>query len=224
MSKLDQLEIKSPMDGVVAGIYRQPGETAMAGEWIGDVYNTSDMRMWTEVDDIDILQVKQDAPVKVTVDALTGVTFTGKVTRVSTMGKDMNGISRFSVEIEVVGGPQLRPGMQARAYIDAGSATDVLLVSLEAIFDEDGVSKAEVLNPDGTTKVVSLKLGLMNDRVAQVENGLEEGELVITGSTADLLPSQHIKSQDTLLPTDPDNGGEKPEENDQGKPKSEGEN
>jgi len=170
------------------------------------------------------LQVKQDAPVKVTVDALTGVTFTGKVTRVSTMGKDMNGISRFSVEIEVVGGPQLRPGMQARAYIDAGSATDVLLVSLEAIFDEDGVSKAEVLNPDGTTKVVSLKLGLMNDRVAQVENGLEEGELVITGSTADLLPSQHIKSQDTLLPTDPDNGGEKPEENDQGKPKSEGEN
>ena len=40
----------------------------------------------------------------------------------------------------------------------------------------------------------------MNDRFAEVKEGLEEGELVITGSTADLLPSQRIQSSDRLLP------------------------
>lgn len=198
--QLKQMEVKAPMDGVIAGIFRQPGENVRAGEWIGDIYNTSNMRMYAEVDDIDVLLVKQGAPVKVTVDALPGETFEGKVERISTYRNEREGIARFTVYIEVKGGPQLRPGMQAHAFIDAGSAEDTLLIPLEAVFEEDGISKVEVLNDDGTTKVVNVKLGLMNDRLAEVKSGLKEGDLVITGSTADLLPSQHIKSQDTLLP------------------------
>lgn len=201
-SKLDQLEIRSPMDGIVAGIWRQPGETIRGGEWLGDVYNTSDMRIWAEVDDIDVLQIKQDAPVSVTVDALPSEKFDGKVIRISTMGKDRNsGLTRFQVEIEVIGGPQLRPGMQARAKVDAGSAQGILLIPLEAIFEEDGVTKVEILGDDGIPKVVSVKLGLMNDKLAEVIEGLKEGDKVITGSTADLLPSQHIKSNDSILPS-----------------------
>ncbi len=199
-SRFEQLEVKASMDGIVARINREEGETVGPGEWIGHIYNTSDMRMWAKVDDIDVLLVKQGAPVEVTVDALPGETFKGEVTHVDTMGEDEKGIPRFRVEIRVEGGPQLRPGMQAHAYIDAGSAEDVLLVPLEAIFEEDGKPCVEILNPDGTTKVVPVKLGLMNDRVAEVKSGVKEGDLVITGSSADLLPSQHIGSQDTILP------------------------
>lgn len=220
-SKLDQLDIKAPMDGIVAGIYRQEGETVSSGDWIGDVYNTSDMRIWTEIDDMDVLLVKQEAPVTVSVDALPGEKFEGKVVRVYTMGKDRDtGLTRFQVEIEVKGGPNLRPGMQARAYIDAGSAEGVLLVPLEAIFEEDGVSKVEVLGDDGIPKVVTVKLGLMNDRMAEITEGLKEGDKVVTGSTADLLPSQHIKSNDSILPStgdensgDSDNNNVQPETN-----------
>lgn len=203
-SKLDQLEIKSPMNGIVGGIWRQQGETVRAGEWLGDVYNTSDMRIWAEIDDIDVLQVKQEAPVSIIVDALPGEKFQGKVVRISTMGKDRNGLTRFQVEIEVIGGPQLRPGMQARAYVDSGSAEGVIIIPLEAIFEEDGVSKVEILGDDGIPKVETIKLGLMNDKYAEVVEGLKEGDKVITGSTADLLPSQHIKSNDPILPS----GGE----------------
>jgi hypothetical protein len=34
--------------------------------------------------------------------------------------------------------------------------------------------------------------------VAEVKSGLEEGDLVITGSTADLLPSQTIEGENLL--------------------------
>ncbi|WIV11026.1 efflux RND transporter periplasmic adaptor subunit [Proteiniborus sp. MB09-C3] len=209
-AKLDQLEIRSPMNGIVAGIWRQPGETVAAGDWLGDVYNTSDMRIYSEVDDIDVLQIKQDAPVSITVDAMPTEKFEGKVARIYTMGKDRtSGLTRFQVEIEVIGGPQLRPGMQARAKVDAGSAQGVLLIPLEAIFEEDGVTKVEILGDDGVPKVVTVKLGLMNDKLAEVTEGLKEGDKVVTGSTADLLPSQHIKSNDSIIPsTGDDNNNE----------------
>ena len=199
-STLDQTEIRATMDGVVASIHRQEGETVRAGEWIGDIYNTNEMMVWAQVDDIDIVNVKQDAPVKVTVDAVPGETFQGKVTHVSPMGEKINNVTRFSINIEVKGGPQLRPGMQANCFIDGGSAENVLLIPVEAIFEEDGKTMVEVLDEDGNVRMVQVRLGLMNDRYAEVIDGLEEGQLVITGSSADLLPSQQIKAKDTLLP------------------------
>ncbi|HHW07245.1 MAG TPA: efflux RND transporter periplasmic adaptor subunit [Clostridia bacterium] len=202
----NNLDILSPMDGVVAYIETDVGRTLTPGEWLGHIYNTSDMRMWSTVDDIDVLLVQQGAKVQVTVDALPGRTFEGEVNRVSTMGRDRDGMTMFEVDIKVVGSPELRPGMSARAFIQAGSAENVLLAPVEAIFEEDGRSMVEVLNPDGTVKVVPITVGLMDDRYAEVKEGLEEGELVITGSSADVLPSQRIQGKDTLLPSQPDDG------------------
>ena len=199
----DMLEVKAPMDGVIANLYRQPGETVRQGEGMGYVYTTSDMRMWVQVDDVDILLVKQGSPVDVTVDALPDVTLEGEVERVDTMGNDQNGVARFGVSIKVAGSSELRPGMQANAYIKAGEAKDALLIPLEAIFQEDGQNKVEILQEDGTPKVVTVELGLMNDRFAEVKSGLEEGEKVVTGSSADLLPSQKIKSN-SILPSNND--------------------
>ena len=203
-SQYDQMDILAPMDGVVAYINTDYGRMMQPGEWLGHIYDTADMRMWCTIDDVDVVMVRQGAPVKVTVDALPGKAFEGEVNRLSTMGKDRDGITRFEVDIKVKGGPDLRPGMQAKAFIDAGSAEDVLLVPLEAIFEEDGQPKVEVLEEDGTITVVSVKLGLMNDRFAEVQEGLEEGQLAVTGSSADILPSQRIQSKDSLLPEKPD--------------------
>ena len=206
--QVGQLEIKAPMDGIVAALNKQVGDSSSPGEWIGYLYTVSDMRMWTEVDDIDILLVKQGAPVNVTVDAIPGEIFEGTVENVSTMGNQVNGMSKFGVEMSVKGNSGLRPGMQAKAFIDAGSSEDVLLIPLEAIFEEDNKSMVEVLGTDGIIKLMPVKLGLMNDRYAEVESGLEEGDLVVTGSTADLLPSQHIKSENGILPEQSqDDGG-----------------
>lgn len=212
-TQLNQMEITATIDGVVGSIHKAKGETCRPGEWIGNLFNTGEMMLWAQVDDIDIVHVQQDAPVKITVDAIPGETFQGKVMHVSTMGEDRNGITMYRVNIKVEGGPKMRPGMQATAYIDAGSAEDVLLAPLEAIFEEDGKSMVEVLKPDGAVKLCPVKLGLMNDRYAEVKEGIEEGDLLITGSSADLLPSEHIKSNDTIIPTNNGNDDNQNQQN-----------
>ena len=206
LTQKSQMDVTAPMDGIVAGLYRQVGEAISPGEWFGSIYTVSDMSMYTYVDDIDIVNIRQDAPAKVTVDAIPGKTFTGKVEYVSTMAEQSDGkTSKFQVGIKVQGDGDLKPGMQAKAYIDAGSAENVLLVPIEAVFEESGKMQVEVLNADGTTRIATVTLGLMNDKVAEVKEGLAEGDLAITGSTSDLLPSQHIKSEGGLMPASTSN-------------------
>lgn len=201
LAQKSQMDVTAPMDGIVAGLYRQVGEAISPGEWFGSIYTVSAMSMWTYVDDIDIINIRQGAPAKITIDAVPGKTFAGEVNYVSTMAEQIDGkTSKFRIGINVTGDGDLRPGMQAKAYIDAGSAENVLLVPIEAVFEESGKMQVEVLNPDGTTKVATVTLGLMNDKVAEVKEGLNEGDLAITGSTSDLLPSQHIKSEGSLMP------------------------
>ena len=192
--------VLSPMDGVVSGFWRTQGETVSPGDWIGDIFNTNNMRVWTQVDDIDVVYIKQDAPVKVTIDALPGEEFEGVVTRVSQSGKDSSGIIKYSVDIEVSGSGELRPGMMAQCFIDAGESLDTLLVPIEAVFEEDGVTKVEILKDDESVEIMTIETGLMNDRYVEIISGLEEGNLVITGSSSDLLPSEHIKDNNTFIP------------------------
>lgn len=209
-SQYDLLDIIAPMDGIVAYVDAMPGRMVQPGEWLGHIYIAEDMRLTAQVDDVDILLVQQGAPVDITVDALPGKTFPGEVLRITSMGWDRDGATQFYVEIKVSGSDDLRPGMQAKAFVKAGSAEDVLLVPVEAVFDEDGQSKVEVLEEDGTIRLVPVKLGLMDSMYAEVKEGLKEGEMVITGSTADLLPSQSIQSKDSILPQRPDEGEESP--------------
>ncbi|MFA5527912.1 MAG: HlyD family efflux transporter periplasmic adaptor subunit [Peptostreptococcales bacterium] len=202
--QFNNLEVRSSITGIISYLDAKVGNNAMPGHWLGSIYNTGKMRLWIQVDDIDIINVVQGAPVNVTVDAMPNQVFEGTVMNVSSRGTQAGSIVKYDVNIDVVGGEGLMPGMQATAYIDAGSASDVLLIPVEALFEENGVEMVEVLE-DGVAVTKNVTLGLTNDRFAEVVEGLEEGELVITGSSKDALPSEHIKSNDSLLPTPPSN-------------------
>jgi len=92
------------------------------------------------------------------------------------------------------------PGMNTNCFIDSGESLDTLLVPIEAVFEEDNKQKVEIITEDGTVEVVEIEVGLMNDLQVEVLNGLEEGQLVVTGSTKDLMPSQSVPENDTILP------------------------
>ncbi|HEY8450549.1 MAG TPA: HlyD family efflux transporter periplasmic adaptor subunit, partial [Bacillota bacterium] len=140
-----QLTVTAPIDGIVAELRVQPGQEIQMGEPMGHIYNPQQMEMWVQVDDVDVLRVRQDAPVEIRLDALPGQTLNGRVAHIAVSGEGQGGITFFQVRIEVEGNDQLRPGMQAEAYIKSGEARGVLLVPLEALFQEDRQYKVEIL-------------------------------------------------------------------------------
>jgi HlyD family secretion protein len=165
-----------------------------------DVYNTDEMYIYTTVSDLDVLYIAQDAPVTVTVDALPGETFEGEVMRLDSYTDYRTGETVYNVQIKVEGREGLRPGMNTNCFVDSGESLDTLLVPIEAVFEENGKQMVEVLVGENEVEAVEIEVGLMNDMYVEVLSGLEEGQLVVTGSTKDLMPSQSVPENGSILP------------------------
>lgn len=202
-----KLMVTAPTDGMVSYVNYNVGDTIVASEtsdqWslqLMDMYNTNEMYIYTNVSDLDVLYIRQDAPVDVTVDALPGEKFEGTVMRFDQY-TDRDGKTVYNVQIKVEGREGLRPGMNTNCFVNSGEAFDTLLVPIEAVFEENGIQKVEILNKDNQPEVVEIETGLMNDKYVEILGGLEEGQLVVTGSTKDLMPSQSVPENDSLLPS-----------------------
>ncbi|MDD2493756.1 MAG: efflux RND transporter periplasmic adaptor subunit [Tissierellia bacterium] len=202
----NKLLVTAPMDGMVSYVNYRVGDTITASEssdqWslqLVDMYNTSEMYIYTTVSDLDVLYIRQDAPVTITVDALPGEIFEGKVMNLNQY-TDREGKTVYNVQISVVGREGLRPGMNTNCFVDSGESLDTLLVPIEAVFEEDNKQKVEVLTDSGEIEVIEIEVGLMNDKQVEVLSGLEEGQQVVTGSTKDLMPSESVQQNDSILP------------------------
>jgi HlyD family secretion protein len=64
----------------------------------------------------------------------------------------------------------------------------------------EGKQMVEVLVGENEVEAVEIEVGLMNDMYVEVLSGLEEGQLVVTGSTKDLMPSQSVPENGSILP------------------------
>ncbi|WP_137919003.1 efflux RND transporter periplasmic adaptor subunit [Hydrogenophaga sp. 2FB] len=81
---------------------------------------------------------------------------------------------------------ELMPNMTAQVAFIAGRAARAIAVPLSAIqADEDrpGWYRARVLRADGHAETRALRVGLRSRHLAEVVEGLEEGERLITGET-----------------------------------------
>lgn len=202
-----KMMVTAPSDGMVSYVNYNVGDTLVASEssdqWslqLMDMYNTDEMYIYTTVSDLDVLYISQDAPVTVTVDALPGETFEGSVMSLNQY-TDQNGKTVYNVQIRVIGREGLRPGMNTNCFVNSGEAFATLLVPIEAVFEENGIQKVEILNAQGQPEIVEIEAGLMNDMYVEVLSGLEEGQQVVTGSTKDLMPSESVPEDDSFLPS-----------------------
>ncbi|OLN26840.1 hypothetical protein DVDV_2456 [Desulfovibrio sp. DV] len=84
-TKISYTSIVSPIDGVVAFVTSQAGETVVAGLQVANlitVLDPSRLEMWIYVDETDVGQIKPGMPVEFRVDAYPGATFKGSVDQI----------------------------------------------------------------------------------------------------------------------------------------------
>jgi HlyD family secretion protein len=126
---------------VVMGIQNSPGSTLMTVADMGVI--TAEVR----VDETDIVNIRLDQPAEVTIDAIPGQTFKGKVTEIGDNAiVRSTGVSTsqsttssqeakdFKVVITLDHPPDnLRPGLSATAKITTGLAHNVLTIPIQAL-------------------------------------------------------------------------------------------
>ncbi|MBA4292791.1 hypothetical protein C0431_07440 [bacterium] len=150
MRLLGETEVRAPITGIVTRRFVQQGELVnalssfSAGSPIVKVEDRSKMFVRLQINEIDVARLEEDMDSKITVDALPGTDFSGRVTKISpaqienAAGVGGDPVVKYEVEVTLDRvSDSLKSGMSAKCEMTPQKATNVLRVPL-AYLGEDG--------------------------------------------------------------------------------------
>jgi multidrug efflux pump subunit AcrA (membrane-fusion protein) len=158
------------------------GSTIVSSQTIGKISNsTSQLIASVSLSEIDIVNVKANQKVTLTIDAFSDKTFTGKVLAVDTSGTSSSGVTTYPVTILL--DPvsiDIYPKMAVSANIITSLKTDVITVPSTAIsISSDGSNTVQIMK-NGKPVTVSVQTGTANDSDTEIISGIAEGDVVVT--------------------------------------------
>lgn len=126
-AQVDKTELTAPFDGTVSIINVNKGEVVQSGISLMSIGDTTTWQIETDdLTEIDVVDVNMGATVHISVDALPGETFEGKVARITPRSVTKAGDVTYTVLINIVSGDtsKLKWGMTTFVdiEIDAGPA------------------------------------------------------------------------------------------------------
>jgi len=179
--KLNDYYIRAPFDGIVTGLSVETGDSVSRSDIIASVI-TKDIVAQISLNEVDAVGVKVDDKVNLKIDALSEIGFTGKVSKIDTIGTVSQGVTSYGAEIELDSQNELlKPGMNVSASITVDSKSDVLLISSGAVKVQGDESYVEVLK-DGkkVPEKITVEIGLTNGVESEISSGLNVGDQVVT--------------------------------------------
>lgn len=177
----------APFAGTVAkivgevGEYSTPSPPGVPTPPAIDLIDDTCLYVRAPMDEVDAPKLAAAQVVRVSFDALPKQSFPGKVKRVAPYVSAVEKQAR-TVDVEVVLDPQSRPerllvGYSANVEVVLAVREQVLRVPTSAL--QEG-SRVLVAGADGTLQERQLKTGLANWEFTEVQEGLAQGERVVT--------------------------------------------
>jgi RND family efflux transporter MFP subunit len=173
------LTVRSPSHGTVTALLSERGAPVERTTPIATVTNLDHLAVSVDLSEFDVAQVKLGQKVAVSVDALGGKNFPGKVGFVALTGTETSGVVTFPVRVRLARSGGLKPGMNVTVRIVVARRGDVLQVPLEAVTRDGANTYVTVVNKSGKETERDVKLGLANNEIVEVVDGLREGESVV---------------------------------------------
>lgn len=166
----------------VAGItISSQGESAASSK-IATIRNENNPLASFNLSEIDVVRVKIGQKATLTLDSISGKTFTGKVVGVDRVGQVTNGVTSYPAVIQLdTKAEGLLPNMAASVSIIIDSKDNVLLVPSQAVQILGGQNIVRVLR-GSQVQEVPVEVGLSSETQIEITSGVSEGEEVITGS------------------------------------------
>ncbi|MDP2761232.1 MAG: efflux RND transporter periplasmic adaptor subunit [Sideroxyarcus sp.] len=183
---LERMVLRAPFDGVVADISGELGEYATPSPPgiltipAIDLIDDSCMYVSAPIDEVDASKLKVGQVSRITLDAIKGRVFSGKVRRIAPYVLDLEKQAR-TVEVEVefdrpAASDNLLVGYSADVEIIHEVRQNVLRVPTQALLEGNRVLR---YGNDGVLEERKLTTGLSNWEYVEVVSGLTEGEQIV---------------------------------------------
>lgn len=194
--------ITSPIDGIIAELAVKNGSSVASNGTVATIINKSAMETIVSVDELDIAKVQVGQKANITLDAISGKTFTGSVVQVDPIGTASNGVTNYNVTVTVNNPEGIMIGMNTNVSIITQSKENVVTLPASAILNKRGTT-AYVLSADGLfdsngksiqmSNANNMELlqkygkqittGLANTDTVEVVSGLSAGDRVAVATT-----------------------------------------
>lgn len=183
---------------VSTGTNSSENSSSVTSHTVGSITNPKGQYQATlSLTESDIVKIKSSQKVILTMDAFSGVTFTGSVLSVDVAGSTNSGVTSYSVVVLLDDtDKEIYTNMAVTATIIIDSKSDVLLIPSTAIDTaNDGTSTVQLIK-DGITSTVTVTLGSTNDSQTEIKSGLSEGDTIISSSISNQSKSNNNTSSD----------------------------
>lgn len=171
------LEVKAPVDGTISSLTPRVGDRVDAKLELFRVADYAAMQITIVVDELDIAKAKPGQSANITLDALPGKNYKGKVVKINPEGIYKNDIATFEVTVQVEKGDGLLAGMNSTVNMVVAEASGLYLPA-QAVRVQQGKATVQVL--EGAQPVQKeIQVGLRTQQQVEVLGGLKEGDKVV---------------------------------------------
>lgn len=169
--------LKAPYDLIITEI-----NTPKSGKKVTDshyikVSRIDKLKVDISVNESEItsLTLNQKVEVSLTVDSTK--TYTGKITKISSVGEYSSSGSTFDVEVTLKNDGSIRVGNSVSCTININELTDVIAVPINAVQISGSRKYVYLVNGENITEV-DVTTGLSDDSYVEIKSGLEVGDTV----------------------------------------------
>ncbi len=197
-AELSKTVLKAPMDGVMGTREVDAGEYVTPQAVVATLMDVSSVYVELGIIERDIERIRLDQRVKVTVDSLATTTFEGRIDNLAPLIEGKSRTLTAKVKVDNPQG-QLLPGMFARAEIAVFEKPNALVIPTSALkdIDSDGKFESVFLVENQTARLKPITLGYLTTDYAEVADGVQEGEEVVTEARGNLEDGSAVSLLET---------------------------
>lgn len=194
-------DIRAPHEGIVLKLDVREGEVIVgtnstsSGTVLMRIADLSKLKVDTRLNEVDVVRVHVNDHVKLTFDAVPGLTMPGTVTYISPsadtgdestssgmMGKSSStetGVRGFQTTVALdTNDARIRPGITAHVVIAMAHVSKVVTVPLTAVFNEDDGRTVAFLKHGDTFDKRDVDTGLSDDATVEIRKGIADKDEV----------------------------------------------
>jgi len=177
---LADTKLRSPIDGEVIDIHKFEGEVIQATTPVITILPSHKLDIEVDIYEEDIVNIEIGDKVETSLVAFPDMDFIGQVIFIDPAEKLVNEVVYYEIKISFENVPKkAKTGMTADVLIITDAIEDVLLVSDDAVYKEEGRTMVRVYK-DSQIKEREVVLGLEgSDGMVEIISGLEIDEQVI---------------------------------------------
>jgi membrane fusion protein (multidrug efflux system) len=194
---LTEAVVRAPFGGTIVERTVELGEYLAPGSPLLTLADTSLLKARVLLDPREAIDITVGSKALISVYARPGEVFRGKVVRVGEVIDPRTRRLPVEVELDDHGG-RLRPGLVARFSVETGEPKAVMRVPLEGVFERFGSQHVYVI-VDGIAQRRSIVLGTVGAGFAEVAEGIEPGETVVTKGVTRVVDGSKVQ----VVPVEP---------------------